>query len=204
MACKHHTNKSPYEMHMPERQAHTHIKTEMSQTCTHTNPKPVFPACVRNDCQEAGYPTSPVARRLSLITRLKLSVSERLFLCVCKGEGRCFVSRAEQNLYPLCDGVQVNTTAVFFFIVTYLLCVSHMWLCTTCMGTSCFCLFCACTWVGCSCLCSLNPSHQLAFEGPVLLLPFPSAGHPFLEEVGSLPPQTGLLGGLLKKHLRRN
>lgn len=52
-----------------------------AMTHTHKHPKPVLPACIRIEktAKKQGYPTSPVAKRPNLMTRLKLSVFE----CLC-------------------------------------------------------------------------------------------------------------------------
>ena len=61
---------------------YTHIKTEMSQTCTHTNPKPVFPACVRNDCQEAGVSHKPCSQETEPDNQIE-TFCVRAFVSVC-------------------------------------------------------------------------------------------------------------------------
>lgn len=50
-------------------------------THTHKHPEPVLPACTRIEktAKKQGYPTSPVAKRPSLMARLKRS----LFECLC-------------------------------------------------------------------------------------------------------------------------
>ncbi len=58
-----------------------------AQTPTYTTQSLFFQLVLEMTAKKQGYPTSPVAERLRLITRLKLSVC--VFVCVCVCESVC-------------------------------------------------------------------------------------------------------------------
>lgn len=132
--------------------------------------------------KKQGYPTSPVAKRPRLITRLKLYVSA----CVDRWEeGGVFFSicSISENFFPsfICSCMSFY----FFFKKTQTLWLSapmhQVFLLVF--------IFMRALSVGCPWLSSTNLPLK------VLLLAFASVGHPPCEKVGGLPPKLGLPGG---------
>lgn len=79
--CRH----TKIHSHSYKTKKHAHMQSESeAETCTHTNPKLVFPACVRNDCQEAGVSHKPCSQETKADNQIEtFYVSVCLSVCVC-------------------------------------------------------------------------------------------------------------------------
>lgn len=180
---------------MPEKQTYsentlTRTKTKRTQRMTqkrrraHTNPKPVFLACVRYECQEAGISHKPCSQETKVDNQI-----ETLCECLCGYVGE----RKEGVFFSICS-ISENFFPSFICscMSFYLFFLKNPNIMIKCSIASSFVLvfiFMRALSVGCPWLSSTNLPLK------VLLLPFASVGHPPCEKVGGLPPKLGLPGG---------
>lgn len=179
---------------MPEKQTYsentlTRTKTKRTQRMTqkrrraHTNPKPVFLACVRYECQEAGISHKPCSQETKVDNQI-----ETLCECLCGHVGE----RKEGFFLASVASVRISFPALYVLVCPFILFFKNPNIMIKCSIASSFVLvfiFMRALSVGCPWLSSTNLPLK------VLLLPFASVGHPPCEKVGGLPPKLGLPGG---------
>lgn len=179
---------------MPEKQTYsentlTRTKTKRTQRMTqkrrraHTNPKPVFLACVRYECQEAGISHKPCSQETKVDNQI-----ETLCECLCGYVGE----RKEGFFLASVASVRISFPALYVLVCPFIFFFKNPNIMIKCSIASSFVLvfiFMRALSVGCPWLSSTNLPLK------VLLLPFASVGHPPCEKVGGLPPKLGLPGG---------